>query len=210
MKRFKTTYKILCLLLIIFLCSNRKTFAQQQQYGKYDTLVVHGYVMPDGEIIPYVSLPPVEVVKQLTRKQIRYWAEWNRLRNAVYVTYPYAKASARIINEINAKLVNVKDKAKRKAIIRSREKEMKKEFADKVTQLSIYQGRVLMKLIYRQTNNSCYEIIQEYKGSFNAAFWQTVAVLFGGNLRLRYDAYGADRDLEKIVQDVARMYGDRI
>ena len=208
MKSFKVTYKILCLPLIIFLCSHCKTFAQQT--GRYDTVRAHGYIMPTGDTIPFVFLPPVEVVKQLTRKQSRYWAEWNRLRNAVYVTYPYAKASARIINEINARLVNVTDKSKRKAIIRSREKELKKEFADKVTQLSVYQGRVLMKLIYRQTNNSCYEIIEEYKGSFNAAFWQTVAILFGGNLRLRYDANGADRDLEKIVQDVARMYGDRI
>jgi hypothetical protein len=207
-KNFITTYKIFCLLLILFLCNRCKIFAQQT--GKYDTLTVHGYIMPDGEIIPYVILPPVEVVKKLTRKQSRYLAEWNRLRNAVYVTYPYAKASAKIINEINAKLVNVHGKDKRKAIIRSREKELKKEFADKLTQLSVYQGRVLVKLIYRQTNNSCYEIIEEYKGSFNAAFWQTVAVLFGGNLKLNYDAAGADKDLEQIVKDVARMYGDNI
>jgi hypothetical protein len=150
------------------------------------------------------------VEKKLDRKQTLYWQEWTRLRNAVYVTYPYAKASSKIMNEINTRLVNVTDKKQRKAIIKSREKDLKKEFADKVTQLSVYQGRVLMKLIYRQTGNSCYEIIEEYKGVFAAAFWQTVAVLFGGNLKLNYDVNGADRDLEKIVRDVARMYGDRI
>jgi hypothetical protein len=166
--------------------------------------------MSNGDTIPFVNLPPVIVEKKLSRKQSRYWQEWTRLRNAVYVTYPYAKASSRIMNEINAKLVNVTDKHQRKQIIHSREKDLKKEFSDKVTQLSVYQGRVLMKLIYRQTGSSCYEIIEEYKGLFTAAVWQTVAVLFGGNLKLNYDANGADKDLEKIVQDVARMYGDKI
>jgi len=195
--------------IVLFSCIAGSSNAQTA-HGIYDTILVHGYIMANGDTIPFVNLPPVIVEKKLSRKQTRYWQEWTRLRNAVYVTYPYAKASSRIMNEINAKLVNVTDKHQRKQIIHSREKELKKEFSDKVTQLSVYQGRVLMKLIYRQTGSSCYEIIEEYKGLFTAAVWQTVAVLFGGNLKLNYDANGADKDLEKIVQDVARMYGDKI
>jgi hypothetical protein len=71
----------------------------------------------------------------------------------------------------------------------------------------VYQGKVLMKLIYRQTGNNCYEIIQEYKGGFNAAFWQTIAIVFGSNLKQNYDPYGKDLDMEKIVRDVQLMYG---
>ncbi|MFX8339502.1 DUF4294 domain-containing protein, partial [Acinetobacter baumannii] len=71
------------------------------------------------------------------------------------------------------------DKQQRKAIIHSREKELRKEFTDKLTNLSIYQGKVLMKLIYRETGNSCYEIIDEYKGSFNAVLYQSIAFVFG-------------------------------
>ncbi|MFK5019605.1 DUF4294 domain-containing protein, partial [Klebsiella pneumoniae] len=63
-------------------------------------------------------------------------AEWTRLRNAVYVTFPYAKAASRIMNEINAQLVHVKDKKQRRALIRSREKELKRDFTDKLTKLS--------------------------------------------------------------------------
>ncbi len=178
-----------------------------QERGPYDTVRVYAFITPEGDTIPESILPPVEVIGKLTGKWKRHWAEWTRLRNAVYVTYPYAMAASKVMNEINARLVNVSDKQKRRAIIKSREKELKKEFADQLTKLSVYQGKVLMKLIYRQTGNNCYEIIQEYKGGFNAAFWQTIAVVFGSNLKQNYDPYNKDRDMETIVRDVEVMYG---
>ncbi len=178
-----------------------------QERGPLDTVRVYAYITPEGDTIPESILPPVEVIGKLTGKWKRHWAEWTRLRNAVYVTYPYAIAASKVMNEINARLVNVSDKQKRRAIIKSREKELKREFADKLTKLSVYQGKVLMKLIYRQTGNNCYEIIQEYKGGFNAAFWQTIAVVFGSNLKQNYDPYSKDRDMETIVRDVEVMYG---
>lgn len=178
-----------------------------QTRGPYDTVRVYAFITPEGDTIPESILPPVEVLGKLTGKWKRHWAEWTRLRNAVYVTYPYAIAASRIMNEINVKLERVSDKKQRRAIIKSREKELKRDFADKLTQLSVYQGKVLMKLIYRQTGDNCYEIIQEYKGGFNAAFWQTIAVVFGSNLKQNYDPYGKDLDMEKIVRDVQLMYG---
>lgn len=182
---------------------------QAQVHGPNDTVRVYAYITPEGDTIPESILPPVEVIGKLTGKWKRHWAEWTRLRNAVYVTYPYAISASRVMNEINRRLLNITDKKARRAIIKSREKELKKEFADKLTQLSVYQGKVLMKLIYRQTGNNCYEIIQEYKGGFNAAFWQTLAVVFGSNLKQNYDPSGKDLDMEKIVRDVELMYGYR-
>jgi len=178
-----------------------------QEKGVYDTVKVYAYITPTGDTIGESWLPNVLVNTRLTAAQRNYWADWTRLRNAVYVTYPYAKAASRIINDINIQLVNVKDKKLRRQIIRSREKEMKKQFTDQLTRLSVYQGKVLMKLINRETGNNCYEIIDEYKGFMTAAFWQTVAVLFGGNLKQAYDPSTKDADLEKIVKDVAKMYG---
>lgn len=181
--------------------------AGAQQHGQYDTLKVYAFITPEGDTIPGSVLPPVEVYGKMSKQWKNYWQEWTRLRNAVYVTYPYAIRASRIMNEINAKLVNVTDRKKRKEIIKSREKELKKEFTSKLSDLSIYQGKVLMKLIYRQTGNNCYEIIDEYKGFVSAAFWQGVAVLFGSNLKQTYEATGKDNDMEKIVKDVERMYG---
>ena len=104
-------------------------------------------------------------------------------------------------------LAHVPDERQRKLIIKSREKDLKRDFADKVTNLSVYQGKVLMKLINRETGNNCYEIIKEFKGGFNAGFWQAVAFVFGSNLKQQYDAKGDDKDIEKIVLEVQKLYG---
>ncbi len=205
MFRFK---KILSFILIAML-SVAAQKAVAQKHGVYDTIKVYASIGANGDTIPCSFLPYVYIYGRMNAKQRRYYAEWTRLRNAVYVTYPYAVKASVIINQINAQLVGVTDKAKRKAIIHAREKDIKTQFADKITQLSVYQGKVLMKLIYRQTGNNCYEIIDEYKGSFNAAFWQTVAVLFGSSLKQNYDPNGDDRAIESIVKDVEKMYGVR-
>ena len=193
---------------LFLISSNNQLFAQT--HGVLDTVKVDAYITPSGDTIPQSYLPNVLVYAKLTKKWKNYWADWTRLRNAIYVTYPYAKAASKIMNDINSKLVNVTDSKTRKAIIHSREKELKKEFTEKLTQLSVYQGKDLMKLIYRETGNNCYEIIEDYKGFINAAFWQTLAVLFGSNLKQKYDAIEKDADMEKIVRDVERMYGYRI
>ena len=203
MKRF-TIHITLCFLLVV---TAGKLNAQQR--GPLDTMKVFAFISAQGDTVGSDFLPPVEVYAKFSRKWKNYWSDWTRLRNAVYVTFPYAKRAGLIMNQINAQLVNVNDRQKRKAIIKAREKDLKKEFTDKLTQLSIYQGKVLMKLIYRETGNNCYEIIDEYKGFITAAFWQTVAVLFGSNLKQAYDRSGKDADMEKIVKDVEKMYGYR-
>jgi len=210
-------HKLAYYLLAVFLCScfalntsaQNKPLAGRHNFGPYDTIVVEACIEPNGDTIPCSWLQDVYVSGKLRGIYKKRYAEWTRLRNAVYVTYPYAITASKVMNDINAQLVNVTDKKKRKAIIQSREKELKKEFADKLTQLSVYQGKVLMKLIYRQTGNNCYEIIEDYKGKFDASFWQTIALIFGSNLRQAYDPAGNDHDMELIVEDVEKMYGIR-
>ncbi|MEO8710631.1 MAG: DUF4294 domain-containing protein [Parafilimonas sp.] len=188
---------------------NKPPLVNKNNLGVNDTVLVEACPEPNGDTIPCSWLEDVYVSGKLRGIYKKRYAEWTRLRNAVYVTYPYAITASGVMNDINGKLVNVTDKSKRKEIIMSREKELKTEFADKLTQLSVYQGKVLMKLIYRQTGNNCYEIIEDYKGKFNAGFWQTIALVFGSNLRQSYDPNGDDHDMEIIVQDVEKMYGVR-
>jgi hypothetical protein len=209
--RMLRTKRISCSLTILFIIAFcvPKTLSAQNGTGIYDTIRVDACIEANGDTIPCSWLDPVYVLSKLTGKWKKKNAEWTRLRNAVYVTYPYAIEASKVMNQINVQLADVKDKSKRKAIIKSREKELKSKFADKLTQLSVYQGKVLMKLIYRQTGNNCYEIIEEYKGSFNAGFWQTIALIFGSNLRQNYEPTGKDQMMESIVLDVEKMYGVR-
>ena len=186
-------------------------FVQQAngQNSTYDTMRVEAFITPEGDTIPQSWLPTVEVNSVMTTQQKLNMQNWTRLRNAVYVTYPYALRASVIINEVNGQLVNIKDEKQRKAIIKLREKDLKRDFADKVTNLSVYQGKVLMKLIKRETGNNCYELIKEYKGGFNAGLWQTVAFLFGSNLKQPYNAVGEDQEIEKFVKEVRKLYGLR-
>lgn len=176
------------------------------QNGQYDTILV-STVIYNGDTMEAKTLSEVYIAKELTQSQLNALAEWTRLRNAIYVTYPYAKRAGAILNDINTKLSGVTEKSLRKDYIKSRESELRKEFTDPLTNLSVYQGRVLMKLINRETGNNCYEIIKEYKGGFTARLYQTVAFFFSSNLKQPYDPTGEDAQIEKIVQEVQRMYG---
>ena len=193
--------------IVIIILGLSPVVSHAQQFS--DTLRVEAYITPEGDTIPQSWLPTVQVDAKQTNYWRKYWKDWTRLRNAVYVTYPYAKSASKVISEVNAELVNVKDENKRKQIIKSRERELKKEFADKITNLSVYQGKVLMKLINRETGNNCYHILKEFKGGLNAGVWQAVAYVFGSSLKQQYDPTGDDQELEKIVKEVQKLYGYR-
>ena len=181
------------------------TSNSQSRFGKNDTLIRTAVVF-EGDTIEAKLLPGIYIYTYTYNRSAK--AKWTRLRNAVYVTYPYAKKAALVFNDINKNIAGKTDKAFVRNYINSREKELKKEFADPLTNLSVYQGKVLMKLINRETGgNNCYDIIKELKGGFTARFWQTVAFLFGSNLKQPYDAKDADAEIERFVKEVQRMYG---
>ena len=198
----RSIYFILLCLLTTSL--PKQLFAQTSQY---DTLRVEAFITPEGDTIPQSWLPTVLVSAVQTQALKNYWNNWTRLRNAVYVTYPYARTASKVIQSVNAQLANVQDEKIRKQIIKSREKELKRDFADKVTNLSVYQGKVLMKLINRETGNNCYQLVKEYKGGFNAGIWQTVAFVFGSSLKQPYNPKGEDQEIEKLVVEVQKIYG---
>jgi hypothetical protein len=197
-------FKFPALLFIVLLCTKSEGLLAQTNAN--DTIIV-AFVVYNGDTMEAKNLDAVAVYSRLTRAQMNANTRWTRLRNAVYVTYPYAKRAGSVLNDINQQLTGVTDKEKRKECIKSREKELKKEFTDPLTNLSVYQGKVLMKLINRETGNNCYEIIKEYKGGLTARVYQTVAFFFSSNLKQSYDASGDDAEIEKIVLEVQRMYG---
>jgi len=176
---------------------------QRKKWGPNDTIVVPA-VWYQNEIVNYKEMEMAWVGNMSPEKLTKYIEEWTRLRNAVYVTYPYARVAGSTINDINARLINVSGKKDRKAYIKTREKELRNQFEEPLRNLSVYQGKILMKLINRQTGNNCYEIIKEYKGGFNARFYQTVAWFVGGNLKQDWvlKENKLDRQIENIVREI--------
>ncbi|NLR80793.1 DUF4294 domain-containing protein [Chitinophaga eiseniae] len=182
------------------LCYTR-TMAQEAHGA--DVIPLHAIVV-GKDTIPVITLAIVDVVEKMPKALRKERERWSRLRNAVYVTYPYARSAARVLKDVNSRLATMNSKRERKAYLATKEKELKAEFGDKLENLSVYQGKVLMKLIDRETGQNCYDIIKELKGGFNARVWQTVAFFFGGNLKSDYDKQ-EDHDIEIIVQEL-EMY----
>lgn len=175
---------------------------EAKKWGKNDTIIT-GAIYYNNEWLPYRELEMAWVSKMNERKLAKYIEEWTRLRNAVYVTYPYARTAGVLMNDINAHLENYKTKKDKKKYLKTREKELKDQFADPLSQLSVYQGKILMKLINRQTGNNCYEIVKDYRGGVTARFYQTVAFIFGSNLKQEWDLKeSTDRLIENIVQEI--------
>lgn len=201
--KHKFLLRSLSILVMIIL-----SFRAAGQTGPNDTILVR-MVVYNGDTIEAKMLAAVTVFTKENEATMSAHAKWTRLRNAVYVTFPYARKAGAVMNEINALNAGITNESQRKKNILSREKQLKKEFTDPLTNLSVYQGKVLMKLINRETHNNCYEIIKEYKGGLTARFYQTVAFFFGSNLKQPYDANGEDAEMEKIAQELERMYGLR-
>ena len=178
------------------------------QHSANDTITSYA-VIYNGDTIEAKTLPTLGLDSKLTEKQRNDLAKWTRLRNAVYVTYPYAKRAGAVLNDMMHTWSVSAGMTTEKNISKSREKDLKREFTTPLTNLSVYQGKVLMKLINRETGNNCYEIIKEYKGGLTARFYQTVAFFFSSNLKQPYDRAGDDAEIKKIVQEVQRMYGWR-
>ena len=202
------SYKLATLLVVFAFLNGGKVNLFAQQVNNRDTIISYAIIY-NGDTIEAKTLVDVNFYSRLTQAQRDNQAKWTRLRNAVYVTFPYALRAGIVINDINRKLISVSNEQERKNYIKSREKELRKEFTTPLTNLSIYQGKVLMKLINRETGNNCYEIIKEYKGGLTARLYQTVAFFFSSSLKQPYDKNGEDVEVEKIVREVERLYGIR-
>lgn len=173
-----------------------------KQWGPHDSIIVNA-IWYQGELLPYKELEMVWVSNRSEKWLAKYVAEWTRLRNAVYVTYPYARTAGYLLNDMNAHMAGMGSKRQRKEYIKSRERELKSQFAEPLSNLSVYQGKILMKLINRQTGNNCYDIIKEYRGGLTARLYQTVAFFFGSSLKQDWDLSDkTDHQIESIVKEI--------
>ena len=177
-----------------------------KNWGANDTIIVSA-IYYNGELLPYKEMEMAWVSNMPQNKLAKYVQEWTRLRNAVYVTYPYARTAGILLNDMNVHMSKMNSKRQRKDYVKTREKELKAQFGDPLSNLSVYQGRILMKLINRQTGNNCYEIVKEYRGGLTARFYQTVAFFFGSSLKQDYALTDkTDRQIENIVKEIDGMW----
>lgn len=152
------------------------------------------------DTVPVVDLNTVYVSTTYVFKTPRQYEQWTRVKFNVKKVYPYAILAAAKLKEYDNALAGIHDAHMKKAFIRACEKDLRNEFEDELKELTVSQGKTLMKLIDRESGKTTYEIVKELRGGFQAAMWQTVARIFGHNMKVEYDAQSEDIMIERAVK----------
>lgn len=161
---------------------------------------LHRAEVSDGDTVPVMRLAPQYVVSARIWKNKRAQKRYGRLVYNVKKVYPYAKLAGQKLEEYAIELEAIEDQRKRKKFLKKVEKELKEEYEGDLRKMTMTQGRILIKLIDRETGNTSYALVKDLRGSFSAFFWQSLARIFGQNLKNNYDPNGADKEIEEIVQ----------
>lgn len=156
-------------------------------------------IVIDGDTLPVVYYDEVHVYGVPSYRNPAETRQWERLVRNVKIAYPYARLAGIKFNEYSLKIADVKSDRVKKAMMKQAEDEIEAQFGKELRDLTFTQGKILLKLIDRQTSNSSYEIVKDFRGSFRAFFYQSFARLFGYDLKARYDPLGEDADIERIV-----------
>lgn len=207
---FKTKH-IVSLFCFLFIALSSQAQTTKEDENRVPAIVVGADTFAFiylNEVLIYENLTPAQrrklnrQARRQERRQERDEAAFARLRYNVYKVYPYANTAAYLLRDVHEKLAKLPDQKSRKKYIKNIEKELNKRFKGELQEFTISQGIVLVKLINRQTGRSCFDIIQEVKGGFNAVVWQGVALVFSNNLKREYEPYDRDKDIEGIVQEI--------
>ena len=123
-----------------------------------------------------------------------------RLIRNVKAVYPYAIDARNYFNALNAQLDTVTSKKERERITKELEKEIVKRYTPVLEKMTYSQGKILIRLIDRETQRTSYQLLEKYRGKFAAKFWNTIARIFRANLKQEYDpTQGEDKLIEQII-----------
>ncbi len=153
----------------------------------------------DGDTVAYLSLPIVRVYASRHFKTNREQRKWNKLIRNVKIAYPYAQIAGRKMNEYEAMLLGISSEREKKKLMKIAEDDLKAQFEKDIRNLTFSQGKILIKLIDRQTGTTSYQIIKDFRGTISALFWQSIARIFTANLKDEYDPLGDDKLIEEII-----------
>ena len=162
-------------------------------------MVKVGKVLLRGDSIQYVELNNVYVYPPIVFKDARQQVAFNRLVYNVKKVLPIAKECNTIILETYDYLQTLPNKKARDAHLKNVEQSIKQEYTPRMKKLTYSQGKLLIKLVYRECNSTSYNLIQAILGPVRAGFYQAFAWMFGASLKKQYDPNGVDRLTERVV-----------
>lgn len=193
------------LLATVLLClSCASLSAQVAAKVRQDTLL--RTIVVNGDTIPHIDLKEVPILPQRVFKnrfqEKQYWKLVYNLKKVL----PYSKIVAATVIEVESRLASATTEKERRKYIKYMEDSLWQKYEADLRKMTITQGKLLFKLVDRETSNSTYYWIDSYRGSVSAFFWQGMARLFGTNLKSEYDPKGEDAVIEQIVTYIEKGY----
>ncbi|MCE1202371.1 MAG: DUF4294 domain-containing protein [Bacteroidia bacterium] len=181
---------LLIFLAIFFIPTDANAQEPHEQIVVAATLVNH-------DTVPLIQLPEVIIWGFQSERDLR---RFQRLIYNVKKVYPYARLAGIKLQEYESQLAEAGSERERRKIMRKAEEEIKGQYSDELSELTFTQGKILIKLIDRQTSETSYALLQELRGNVVAFFYQGFARIWGYNLKTRYDPNGEDAAIEMIVR----------
>lgn len=180
----------LLLVTILFLWTPAKA-----QYGKGYKF---SHIIVGKDTMMHIEFEPIFVFSKKLKS--RFYANESRLSYAIFVCYPIAQDAQYQLYLMKETLKTLKSEKEKREYVNAVEKSLIKKYTPILKKMSFYQGAILLKLIDRQTGSTGYTLVKELKSGMSAFFWQTIARLYGANLKVKYDKERVDKVLETYVQ----------
>jgi len=186
-------FKYLIFFLIIVI-STDNSFAQSSR----DSVLTKTEIS-DTDTVPYVQLDEFNIIDSPYFKSNRERKKWNKLMRNVIKVYPYAKITSELLEHYAEELEKIDKESDREKFMKEAEEVLKNEFKGEITKMTVSQGKVLIKLIDRETGQTSYDLIKDLRSGFTAFMWNSLANLFGNSLKAKYDPI-EDYEIESIVK----------
>ena len=162
-----------------------------------DKVLIANFSIIDGDTFFIADIPEVDVLAFKDKNERK---KYYILKRRVLKVYPYALAAKTKLQSMQNGLDSMLNRRHKKRYTKQMSKWVKEEYSDRLKNLSMKEGKILVKLIYRETNLTSYEIVKSYRGRFNAFFWQTMAKIWENNLKTEYDPLNVKED--KLIEHI--------
>ena len=157
-----------------------------------DKLLIAPFSIDNGDTLFITDVPEVKVLAFKNKEEHK---KYNILKRRVLKVYPFAMSAKEKLMSIQIGLDSIPKRRHKKRYTKEVAKWVKEEYADRLKNLTMSEGKILVKLIYRETKTTSYEIVKSYRGRFNAFFWQTMAKFWDNNLKTEYDPVNIRQDM---------------
>lgn len=189
-----SSWKLPVFIVVLILFFMNDSFAQKRDSSSMMGIIHNGDTIIHKNLIEITVIPPREF------KNARQARRYGRFVDKVKKVYPYAQLAGDMLDEYEPRYLALESDKERRQMMKDLEQQLLDEYKDDLKRMTLSEGKILLKLIDRETSQTSYALIKDFRGGVSATFWQGIARLFGSNLKSGYEPQGEDQMLEEVVR----------